>query len=295
MQWLELRARVEVEVADDIAAILARFSYGSPVIEQDLSQEAAEAAKFVTLRLYLPADRSLASKKRRLSQIVGHLSLIYPLKLEERLLAEEDWAEAWKAHFFPHRVGRRLVIKPSWREYQPSDGEMVIELDPGMAFGTGLHPTTRLCLQAVEAHLRPGWRALDLGTGSGIQALAAARLGASRVLALDTDPVAVKVARGNVRANSLSRRITVRRGSLPVDGLPFDLVVANIVAQVIQELAVLLLAALKPGGVLIAGGITAEKLAGVETALRQAGGAVFRVLSEGEWRTVVAGWPAASG
>ena len=298
MKWVELRARVEAEVADDIAAIFARFGHGGSVVEEDLSPLQGDSKRLLTVKAYLPSDKLLSSKKKHLSEILGHLSLIYSVKLEEQILTEQDWAEAWKVHFVPHKVGRRLVIKPSWREYQPTDEEVVIELDPGMAFGTRHHPPTRLCLQSVEAYLQPGWQVLDLGTGSGIQALAAAKLGAKRVLALDNDPIAVKVARANVRANHLSRRISVRLGSLPFStDIPissghrvptFDMVVANIIASVIEELAQSLMAVLKPSGILIAGGIVAEKLDGVVKALEEAGGAITEVLSEGDWRTIVA-------
>jgi ribosomal protein L11 methyltransferase len=294
MKWVELRTTVEAEVADDIAAIFARFGHGGSVIEQDLSTQENESKQHVTIKAYLPADRSANSKKKRLLEILGHLSLIYPVKLEEQVLTEQDWAEAWKVHFIPHKVGRRLIIKPSWREYLPQDGEVVIELDPGMAFGTGLHPTTRLCLQSVETYLQPGWTVLDLGTGSGIQSLAAVKLGAKRVLAIDNDPIAVRVAKANVRANNLSRRISVHLGSLPLGGdssttfKVFDLVVANIIAQVIIELAAPLISVLKPSGVLITGGIISEKLDGVLKALEEAGGDISEILSEGDWRTIVA-------
>lgn len=294
MKWVELRARVEAEVADDIAAIFTRFGHGGSVVEEDLSQPDNEPKRLLTVKAYLPSDRLLSSKKKRLSEILGHLSLIYSVKVEEQILTEQDWAEAWKVHFVTHKVGQRLVIKPSWREYQPANEEVVIELDPGMAFGTGLHPTTRLCLQSVEAYIQPGWLVLDVGTGSGIQALAAAKLGARRVLALDNDPIAVKVARANARANNLSRKISVRLGSLPLGrgtalrAPTFDMVVANIIASVIQELAHPLITVLKQSGILIAGGIVAEKLGGVVKALEEAGCAITEVLSEGDWRTIVA-------
>ncbi|MBI4286862.1 MAG: 50S ribosomal protein L11 methyltransferase [Chloroflexi bacterium] len=294
MKWVELRARVEREVADDVAALLAQFGRGGAVTEEDCSGASDETPKFVTVKAYLPSDRTLRAKKRRLAEALGHLSLIYSVNLEERLLAEEDWAEAWKAHFHPLRVGRRLVIRPPWREYAPAEGDIIIELDPGMAFGTGLHPTTRLCLEALESRLQSGWEVLDLGTGSGIQALAAALLGAKRVLALDNDPIAVRVARANVKANHLSRKIAVRPGSLPLASASpdrpkaFDLVVANIIAGVIQELARPLVEATKPAGVLIAGGIISEKLAATGETLEQAGAAISDVLAEGDWRTIVA-------
>jgi ribosomal protein L11 methyltransferase len=133
-----------------------------------------------------------------------------------RFLAETDWAEAWKAGYDVLRIGRRLVVRPSWRDYAPQPGDLVIDLDPGMAFGSGLHPTTRLCLEALEDTMRPGLTVLDVGTGSGILAIAAARLGASRVLALDTDPLAVQIARENVALNQVESVVHVEVGTAQI-------------------------------------------------------------------------------
>lgn len=289
MKWLELQVVADRDTADDIAALLSRFSYGSAVVEESFGS-AASPDGCLTVKAYLPADRSLPAKRKKLAEAIGHLSLICPLELQERTLSEEDWALAWRAFFATHRVGQRLVIKPSWQNYQAREGEIVLQLDPGMAFGTGLHPTTRMCLEALERYLKPGMLVLDLGTGSGIQALAAARLGAARVLAVDTDSIAVRAAKSNVRANGLAQVIRVRQGTIPFreSRAAFDLVVANITAQVIEKLAGSLAASLKSGGWLIAGGIVAERLEGVLEALTRAGTDAQQVSNEGEWRTVVA-------
>jgi ribosomal protein L11 methyltransferase len=138
-----------------------------------------------------------------------------------RFLAEADWAEAWKSGYDVLHIGRRLVVRPTWRDYTPEPGDLVIALDPGMAFGSGLHPTTRLCLEALEDHMRPGASVLDVGTGSGILAIAAARLGASRVLALDTDPLAVRVARENVALNQVESVVRVEVGTVQISNLPW--------------------------------------------------------------------------
>jgi ribosomal protein L11 methyltransferase len=279
LKWLEVRARVGPGEADDVAALLGRFGRGGVVVE--------EGPQGLMVKAYLPVDRALPKKKERLYTLLGHLSLIVPLKLEEEVLEEADWALAWRAHFTPLHIGR-LVIKPSWHDCAPGPGETVLELDPGQAFGTGHHPTTRMCLLLLEKHLRPGMEVLDLGTGSGILALAAARLGAASVLALDTDPLAVKAARENVRKNGLTGTIKVRKGTLAPRWGSFDLIVANLTARPILELLPALSSSLKTGGVLIAGGIIGDREDEVEKGLLGAGLKLQEKAAEGEWRTLAA-------
>jgi ribosomal protein L11 methyltransferase len=196
-------------------------------------------------------------------------------------------------------VGRRTVIVPSWREYAPQPGEIIVSLDPGMAFGTGLHPTTRLCLVELEERLVPGMRVLDLGTGSGILAIAAARLGAGTVLALDTDRVAAEVALANVAANGVANVVQVGQGTLthpdatlqPLLARPWDLVVANIIAQVLVDLAGPLADAVAPGGLLVASGIINERAADVESSLLAQRLTLLDRRTEGDWVTLVATKP----
>ena len=215
-------------------------------------------------------------------------SVLLPATIRTRWLREEDWAEAWKAFFPVLRISRRLVICPAWRTYRPRRGEAVIRLDPGMAFGTGQHPTTLMCLRALEETVRPGADVLDLGTGSGVLALAAARLGAAGVLALDNDPQAVQAARDNVRLNEMEAVVRAEEGTLESAPARFDVIAANISPSVIVELAGAMAAALKPGGVLVAGGFSAERAEAVAAALTAAGLTVERTLSDGDWRTHVA-------
>ncbi len=264
--------------ADDVAALLGRFGRGGAVVE--------EGPQGLMVKAYLPVDRALPKKKERLYTLLGHLSLIVPLKLEEEVL-EEDWALAWRAHFTPLHIGR-LVVKPSWHDCAPGPGETVLELDPGQAFGTGHHPTTRMCLLLLQKYLRPGMEVLDLGTGSGILALAAARLGAGSVLALDTDPLAVKAARENVRKNGLGGAIKVRKGTLDPRWGCFDLIAANLTARTILELLPALSSSLKGGGLLIAGGIIGDREDEVEKGLLGAGLKLQEKAAEGEWRTLAA-------
>jgi ribosomal protein L11 methyltransferase len=209
-------------------------------------------------------------------------------ELTIRFVEEEDWAEAWKAFYRPLRVGCTLVIKPSWERFEGSAGDRVIELDPGMAFGTGSHPTTQLCLALLEERVGPGDRVLDLGCGSGILALAAARLGVRVALALDVDPIAVAAARENVRANGLAGIVQVVEGSTEAAGeAPYDLVVANILADVIIGLASDLARLVRDDGLLIASGIIADRSADVTAALTAAGFHHEEARTQGEWWALV--------
>lgn len=213
-----------------------------------------------------------------------------------RTVDEEDWATAWKQYFKPLRISERITIKPTWEDYEATGPEeIVLELDPGMAFGTGTHPTTSLCLRVLEEVVREGQDVIDVGTGSGVLAIAAARLCARRVLALDLDPVAVSSAAENVRLNGLMERIDVREsdllGILRSPGseaeigvrLPVQTVVANILAEIILLFLDDVREVLAPGGVYIVSGIYKNKEDEVEAALRRTGFVVERKAKDQDW------------
>lgn len=206
------------------------------------------------------------------------------LEVETVNVRDEDWSEVWKQFYKPFHAGRTLVVKPSWEPYEPQPGDRVIEMDPGMAFGNGTHETTGLCLALLEDAVREGDRVIDVGTGSGILAIGAARLGAKRVLAIDIDPDAVRVARENVARNGLTDRIDCVKGDLlQKREETCEVCVANIIADVIIAFAKPLTNHIVPGGLFVCSGILKEREQDVLAALNAADYTVLRVERRGEW------------
>ncbi|MBR4459176.1 MAG: 50S ribosomal protein L11 methyltransferase [Clostridia bacterium] len=206
------------------------------------------------------------------------------LTLEQANVRDEDWLETWKQYFKPFRAGKSLVIKPTWESYAAQPSDKVIEIDPGMAFGSGKHETTAMCLELLEQELRGGEEVIDVGTGSGILAIGAALLGARHVLAIDIDPDAVRVAKENIVHNGFEDRITAVRGDLLKDrSAVCDVCVANIIADIICAFASPLRAKIRPGGTFIASGIIKERENEVVRAVTEAGYRVAEVRRRGEW------------
>jgi ribosomal protein L11 methyltransferase len=310
MKWLEVSVTADPETAEAVVELFNRYGRGQAVVETPVDcfeyelEESGPPAS-VIVRTYLPLDGTAAEAQRRLEEGLWHLGQIYPLPEPVfRQLAEKDWAEAWKEQYHRLHVGRRIVIVPAWEAYSPAPDQVVIRLEPGMAFGTGLHPTTRLCLEALEARLVPGGTVLDVGTGSGVLAIAAAKLGAGPVLAIDADPVAVRVAAENVAANGVEAGVEVRHASLPggeavplhfeseglmlLDEGQYDLVVINILAPVITGMAPALAARTRAGGRLIAAGLIEGQEQDVVDALRSQGLAIVGRSQEKDWVCLVA-------
>jgi ribosomal protein L11 methyltransferase len=290
------------EAVEAVSEILSRVAGGGVSVEQPFTTELEGlAATFVegapaTVRGYVPAvggswDAAVAQTRERL----GHLTAfdLRPIgELQVRPVHEEDWANAWKEHFPVMRVGRHIVIRPTWRAYEPQPDDIVIALDPGMAFGTGLHPTTRLCLMGLERWADEGIvrdaSVLDVGSGSGILAVGAALLGAEPVRAVDTDPIAIEATLANAQRNGV--KVGAGRSSLPAVGGPFDLVFANLVASILGELATELARTVRPGdggedggGRLLASGIFIDREPDVRRALEAAGLRMVRRDQEGDW------------
>lgn len=301
--WLELSVRADQEAVEAVSEILARVSSGGTSVEPafHLVDEGLGARvdpeRPAVVRAYLPA-RDPSAARRAVEEVrtaLGHLQAfeLRPIgELETRVVHESDWASAWKSHFPMMRIGERIVIRPTWRRHRRRPGDVVLALDPGMAFGTGLHPTTRLCLAALERLAADGAvagsRVLDVGCGSGILSIAAAKLGAMSVLGLDPDPIAVESTTANARRNAVARRVRVRRGSVPTGEAPLDLILANLIASLLVDLAPQLRAELRTGGSLVASGIFVDREPEVRAAFEAAGLSIVERSSEGDWVALVA-------
>ena len=287
MEWLEVSVSVDNEAAEVVAEVLSRYVHSGVAIE---AGPGGWNAGPVIVRAYLPADDQLRANKRCIEEAIWHLGQIRPVPEPTfRPVAEAEWAEVWKERLDVLRIGQHVVIRPSWRDYAPVPEDVVVQLDPGMAFGTGLHPTTQMCLVSLEELVQPGAAVLDLGTGSGILAIAASKLGAGHVLALDNDPVAVKTARENVVTNGVQETVRVVNGSLPQVSGSYDLVVVNILARVIVEMIHQGLAErMCSGGKLITAGIITDQMPAVVAALEQNGLTIVGRQQTDDWVCLVA-------
>lgn len=307
--WLELAVEADLEAVEAVSEILGRVASGGTSVEPafDLVDEGLGArvdpTRPAVVRGYVPAADPGAAEAAaaKVAEALGHLQA-FDLRgigdLQTRIVHEADWAEAWKAFFPILRVGRRLVIRPTWRRHRARREDVVIALDPGMAFGTGLHPTTRLCLAALEPLAADGRlagaRVLDVGCGSGILAIAAVRLGAKSALGVDTDPIAVDATLANARRNRLGRGARAREGSIPTGEPAFDVVLANLIAGVLVPLAAGLRDELRPGGSLVASGIFVDREAEVRAAFEAAGLVVTGRTAEGDWIALTCRRPSAA-
>ncbi|WP_003542316.1 50S ribosomal protein L11 methyltransferase [Desulfotomaculum nigrificans] len=299
MNWLEVAVHVPHEGIDMVSNVFDEMGVGGVVIE-----DPALISKYIAAEIwdhwefppevlnrpmplvkgYFPEGPGLEDKLALLQERLAALPLADVPRMETKRVAEEDWATAWMKYYKPVEIGRRLAVKPSWEDYTPPEGRLVLELDPGMAFGCGNHPTTTMCMEFLEEIIKGGETAVDVGTGTGILAITAAKLGAAKVIAVDLDEVAVQVARENVQRNQVQGQVEVLQGNL-LDKVtqPVDLVIANIIAKVIIILAPDVRKILKPGGYFIASGIIRFRAEEVREKLQEAGFKVLERKEDGEW------------
>lgn len=247
--WLEVELKADPALASEIDVLLTRRDLGGWIVEAE-----EPGLQWV---FFVPQEPGWQERLGSLGVSLRELGAEIRVR---KSVADEDWAECWKEFYHPRKIGRTLVICPSWEEYEAAPGEHVLTLDPGMAFGTGYHASTALCMELLEEHLleHAAPSVLDVGIGSGILSLSALLLGSQRVLGIDHDPVAVRVARENLELNGFGDHSEV----LEAEGVPtgsFDLVLANLVAQLLVQLAPDLARAVAPAGRLVAGGIVEER------------------------------------
>jgi ribosomal protein L11 methyltransferase len=294
IEWLEFSVQISPEASESVTALFDRLGEGGAVIES-LPVRAGRMRTVkptLTIKTYLPADRKHTKRRKEIENGLQALKKIQSKpKIRMRKLTPSDWTEAWKKGYRTQKIGRHLMIVATWKKYSVRKGEIVIRIDPGMAFGTGLHSTTRLCLIALERYVQRDDRVLDIGTGSGIQAIAAVKLGACEVTALDIEETAVKIARQNTVLNNVSNHVQIHLGTLEaLSGQiqPAQIIVVNILTYTIINMLAELKEELQPGGFLICGGILSEFAREFETALTEAQLKVIEILSEGDWITFVA-------
>jgi ribosomal protein L11 methyltransferase len=315
-ELIELSVVVDAEAAEAVSELFNRYngggyeegseageaSGGGAVIEatgfDDFEQPLAGEHRIV-VKTYLKPGQRGETIRRQLEEGLWRLSLLYPLPEPQlRIVREEDWSSAWKKFYKPLRIGRRVVLKPTWETFGSQPEDLVVELDPGMAFGTGLHPSTRLCILALEELVRPGDAVLDAGTGSGVLAIVAAKLGAASIVATDIDPLAIRVACENAVANGLSLTpgsgLTIRQGSVPAGmAARFQVIVSNILAEVLVGLFdgaygnVPLAEPLAPDGHLILAGILEDKADMVIEAAQRHGLRLVERKQENDWAALV--------
>ncbi|MEW6261390.1 MAG: 50S ribosomal protein L11 methyltransferase [Thermodesulfobacteriota bacterium] len=286
MKWCA--ARVEIDSGnphadmDTVSDVFLELGLSGVVLEdpgleppEEWGEDAVQRPDRYAVIGYFPMTDTLSRQQQRLEDLVAGCmpkGAGRSYRITYSSIEEEDWAEAWKSYFHPIRVSDRFVVKPTWRDYASEAGEIVLEIDPGMAFGTGMHPTTVLCIRALETVVQPGMRVLDVGTGSGILALAAAKLGAAQVIGVDMDPVASAIAARNLRLNGIQNNFLMFTGRLIESvRMKADIVVSNILTDVVLALSETVRDVMTEGGIWIASGIVESKAQVVSEALKNTG------------------------
>ena len=307
MKWTEITIKTTTEAVEAVTSILYEAEVGGIVIEdpndfvflekENSSWDYVDENIFdtgyegVIIKAYLSEEKNLVSElemiREKIKLLPGYGLDIGEGTVDVSQVDDSEWATEWKKYYKPTKVSKNIVIKPTWEEYEKAEGEMVIELDPGMAFGTGTHETTKMCIMELEETLSPESTVFDIGCGSGILSIAAAKLGAKRVIGVDLDPVAVSVSRENAELNNVTDRLEFREGNLmDVVSEKADVIVANIIADIIMLLSKTVGGFLKEGGIFISSGIIHAKIDDVKAALEENGFEVIKVQKMGEWAAI---------
>lgn len=304
MEWKEISVLTDGLCVEAIAGIFHNLGSGGVVIEDpqgarkyvnkdkwnpDSVSPDFMNHQFVVVKAYFRDENSIIEQlKASLKAVKENFNVECRVYFDE--VREQDWEESWKKYYHTFKVGERLIIKPSWEDYQAEESEVVIEIDPGMAFGTGIHASTRFCLTFVEKYIKGGEIIIDAGCGSGILSIAAARLGASKILSMDIDEVAVRIARENIILNQLQDVIEVREGDIlaVAAGRKADVILANITAEVVSLLIPEAAQVLKSGGWFFGSGIVDSRWPGVEKKLAEHGFVIEEVLTDIDWVGVAA-------
>lgn len=309
MKWIEVQIKTTTEAEEAVSNILYDLGVGGLAIEdsndilaftkdeknwdyidQDLLKQDFEG---VIIKGYFPESEDLIDKIELIKQSVEKIP---KYNLDKGLgevtvteVYEKDWAESWKKYYKPKKVGKKIIIKPTWEEYEEKKGDIIIELDPGMAFGTGTHETTSMCIKELEKHIESENIVFDIGCGSGILSIVAAKLGAGKVIGVDLDELPVKVSKENVALNKVENVVDIRRGNL-LDAVEekADLIVSNIIAEVIVDLIKDLRKYLNRDGIFISSGIILEKVPLVENALKDEGFNILKISKINDWACIVA-------
>lgn len=313
VKWIELSVLTTNEAVEAVSNIFHEAGASGVVIEDSLEIEKERENQFgeiyelnpndypsegaAVVKAYLPTSSFLAETVEEITLAIENLKN-FDINIGENILTtcevhEEDWATAWKQYYHPVKISERFTIVPTWEEYERvHTDELIIELDPGMAFGTGTHPTTVMCLQALENVIKEGDSVIDVGTGSGVLSIGAALLGAKKVHALDLDEVAVKSAIENVELNKVQHVVDVYQGNL-LDTVkePADVVVANILAEIIMTFTDDAFSIVKPGGVFVTSGIILAKKEDVKSALEKSGFIIEETLMMEDWVSIIARRP----
>ncbi|HHW47177.1 MAG TPA: 50S ribosomal protein L11 methyltransferase [Clostridiaceae bacterium] len=307
MKWTEVRIKTTGEAYDAISEMLTSIGAGGVVIEdpKDIRKEIEKPGTLdyadneflnslgedVTVKAYFPESFNINELKQLIKEKLSYISRFLDIgkgSIDFSELCEDDWANAWKKYYRPLHLSQRLVVTPSWEHYESREGEIVIRLDPGMAFGTGTHETTQMCAIMLEKYTAKGDSVIDVGCGSGILSIIAAKLGASQVTAVDIDEIAVKVTKENLVKNNVSGHVTATVGVLAdLKKSKADIVVANIIADVIIDMVNVLPYYLKAGGHFIASGIIKERAEEVREVYCNRGFDIVEKMEKGEWVAMV--------